>query len=297
MPHIPVLLKKTIDLLEPRPGEVFADGTLGGGGHAWEIISRLSPGGKFLGLDLDGNLLEKAKSRLEKKAEENNLQVELAFINRNFAHLAEILAELGWGRLDGLLLDLGWSSDQLKGKGFSFRADEPLIMRYDDYEEGLTAKRFLNEFSEESIAKVLRKYGEEDYAKEIAGAIVARRKIKPIESTFELAEIIKQARPSLKKKIHPATKTFLAIRVFVNGELESLEKLLNSLPEIMKPNGRVAVISFHSLEDKIVRSKFKELAEKGLVNLANLQPIRPDETEVQKNPRSRSAKLRAVVFR
>lgn len=297
MPHIPVLLKKTIDLLEPRPGEVFADGTLGGGGHAWEIISRLSPGGKFLGLDLDGNLLEKAKSRLEKKAEENNLQAELAFINRNFAHLAEILAELGWGRLDGLLLDLGWSSDQLKGKGFSFRADEPLIMRYDDYEEGLTAKRFLNEFSEESIAKVLRKYGEEDYAKEIAGAIVARRKIKPIESTFELAEIIKQARPSLKKKIHPATKTFLAIRVFVNGELESLEKLLNSLPEIMKPNGRVAVISFHSLEDKIVRSKFKELAEKGLVNLANLQPIRPDETEVQKNPRSRSAKLRAVVFR
>jgi len=297
MPHIPVLLKKTIDLLEPRSGEVFADGTLGGGGHAWEIISRLSPGGKFLGLDLDGNLLEKAKSRLEKKAEENNLQAELAFINRNFAHLAEILAELGWGRLDGLLLDLGWSSDQLKGKGFSFRADEPLIMRYDDYEEGLTAKRFLNEFSEESIAKVLRKYGEEDYAKEIAGAIVARRKIKPIESTFELAEIIKQARPSLKKKIHPATKTFLAIRVFVNGELESLEKLLNSLPEIMKPNGRVAVISFHSLEDKIVRSKFKELAEKGLVNLANLQPIRPDETEVQKNPRSRSAKLRAVVFR
>lgn len=301
MNHIPVLLKEVIEILNPKPGPAcrlpagqagqagnfFIDGTVGSGGHAAEIMKRIGSKGKFLGIDWD----------------ENNLN-SLVSVHGNFADLPKILEERKLGKADGLLLDLGMSSEQLErsGRGFSFLRDEPLIMRYQYLggrtSEILTAAEVINSFSEKELADIFFKYGEERFSRRIARKIIEERRKKRILTTFELVEIIKKAVPKNyeRGRIHPATRTFLALRIFTNQELVNLEKLLNSLGQILKVGGRIAVISFNSLEDRLVKNYFRERAKNGEIEILTKKPIRPTIEEIKQNPRSRSAKLRAAIL-
>lgn len=294
MNHIPVLLKEVIEILNPKPGPAcrqagnfFIDGTVGSGGHAAEIMKRIGPKGKFLGIDWD----------------ENNLN-SLVSVHGNFADLPKILEERKLGKADGLLLDLGMSSEQLErsGRGFSFLRDEPLIMRYQYLggrtSEILTAAEVINSFSEKELADIFFKYGEERFSRRIARKIIEERRKKRILTTFKLVEIIKKAVPKNyeRGRIHPATRTFLALRIFTNQELVNLEKLLNSLGQILKVGGRIAVISFNSLEDRLVKNYFRERAKNGEIEILTKKPIRPTIEEIKQNPRSRSAKLRAAIL-
>ncbi len=294
MYHIPVLLKKVVEILDLKPGDFFIDGTLGSGGHS-EVILKKMNAGKFLGVDLDLESLNLAKKRLTQVLKDK--QIKLVFRNGNFADLTTILKQEKLGKADGLLLDLGFSSIQLQsGKGFSFSGkSEPLLMIYSP--EYTPVKELLKKMNQKELAWVLKIYGEERYAKRIAKAIKERERIKPIETNLELAEVVKLAVPLSyrRRRIHPATKTFLALRIFANRELENLEKVLNNLPEILKPNGRVVVISFNSLEDRIVKNKFRQLAKEEKVKIITKKPVVPDPEEIKFNPRSRSAKLRAAI--
>ena len=294
MYHIPVLLKKVVEILDLKPGDFFIDGTLGSGGHSEVILKKLNAG-KFLGVDLDLESLNLAKKRLTQVLKDK--QIKLVFRNGNFADLTTILKQEKLGKADGLLLDLGFSSIQLQsGKGFSFSGkSEPLLMIYSP--EYTPVKELLKKMNQKELAWVLKIYGEERYAKRIAKAIKERERIKPIETNLELAEVVKLAVPLSyrRRRIHPATKTFLALRIFANRELENLEKVLNNLPEILKPNGRVVVISFNSLEDRIVKNKFRQLAKEEKVKIITKKPVVPDPEEIKFNPRSRSAKLRAAI--
>ena len=291
--HLPVMLEETLRCLAPRPGETMLDGTLGLGGHAAEILSRLSPGGELIGLDRDPEALTLAAKRLDGVGGNYRL------LHGTFDRVGELLKELELssdGAFDGLLLDLGVSSMQLDRaeRGFSFRNDGPLDMRMDPGEEE-SAASWLAQAPVEELARVIRRYGEEPQAGKIARAIDRARRERPITTTAELSSLIEELVPRRGKKIHPATKTFQAIRIVVNRELDCLRDALEKLDRYMKPGGRVVVLSYHSLEDRLVKTVFRDRVREGffISHPDGLQ--RPTQTEVQSNRRSRSARLRAVV--
>ena len=291
--HLPVMLEETLRCLAPRPGETMLDGTLGLGGHAAEILSRLSPGGELMGLDRDPEALALAAKRLDGVGGAYRL------LHGTFDRVGELLKELeisSDGAFDGLLLDLGVSSMQLDRaeRGFSFRNDGPLDMRMDPGEEE-SAASWLAQAPVEEIARVIRRYGEEPQAGKIARAIDRGRRERPITTTTELSSLIEELVPRRGKKIHPATKTFQAIRIVVNRELDCLRDALEKLDRYMKPGGRVVVLSYHSLEDRLVKTVFRDRVREGLFISHPDGLQRPTQTEVQSNPRSRSARLRAVV--
>jgi len=292
--HIPVLKKEVLEMLDPKANENFVDATFGEGGHAISILERTNPEGKLLALEVDPELFEKEKE-LEKK-----FFGRLILRNENFSNLKEIIEKENFKEISGVLFDFGISSWHFEesGRGFTFKRDEPLMMRYDNDLKKLTAADVLNNFSEKEIEKILRKYGQEKFSRKIAKEIVEQREKKKILTTFQLVEVVKRAIPSFeirKRKIYFATKTFLALRIFVNEELENLKEGLKRSLEVMRKGGRVVVISFHSLEDKIVKNFFKEKEKEGLVKILTKKPVVPSNLEVLKNKRSRSAKLRAAI--
>jgi 16S rRNA (cytosine1402-N4)-methyltransferase len=301
--HEPVLLKEVIEYLTVGKNKNYIDCTIGEGGHTMEILKRNGPKGKVLGIEIDPELYKKLKKeKLER----------LILVNDSFSKLKEIVKGENFGPISGILLDLGLSSWHLEksGRGFSFLKDEPLIMRYDwnlaksillrsngVSSKELSAEKIVNEWSEKEIERILKEYGEERFAKRISREIVRARKVKPIETTFQLVEVIKRAVPSFyqHQRIHFATKTFQALRITVNNELENLKIALPQAIEILERGGRLVVISFHSLEDRIVKNFLKEKEREGKIKILTKKPIRPSKEEIRKNPRSRSAKLRAAL--
>lgn len=294
--HIPVLLKETVEILDPNPGEFFIDGTVGGGGHAAMILKRMGLEGRYMAIDLNESSLLRTKRLIKEKMQLPRDRLETYWIRDNFKNLPNILKELDLNKADGLILDLGFSSMELEsGRGFSFKKDEPLIMRYDEDISGLTAARVLSEFDGKRLSEILKKYGEERFADRIASEITKSRREKPIRTTFDLAEVIKRALPSnYNPKSHPALRTFLALRSFINQELKSLESVLDNILKIIKEGGRAAVISFNSLEDRIIKEKFQELISNDEAEVITEDPIMPSEEEIKINPKSRSAKLRGI---
>ena len=302
--HRPVLLDECMEGLAIRPGGIYLDGTLGRAGHSWEIVRRLNAGGRLIGLDRDETALEAARQRLAPYADRVTL------VHSNFSRVAEVLDELGVPAVDGMLFDLGVSSPQLDDaqRGFSYMHDAPLDMRM-DRTAGLTARTVVNEWSYEELRRILYEYGEERYAPAIARRIVAAREEAPIETTGQLVDLIKSAMPpqALREKQHPAKRSFQAIRIAVNDELGSVSRMLQQAIPRLRPGGRLAVISFHSLEDRIVKSELAAAA-KGCVcppsfpvcvcgrqpqvRLVSRKPILPSQREIDENPRARSAKLR-----
>ena len=303
--HRPVLLDECIDGLNIRPDGIYLDGTLGRAGHSREIAKRLTTG-RLICVDRDDAALEAAQTRLA------DWMDRVTLVHSNFDRVGEILDELGLAGIDGMLFDLGVSSPQLDdgARGFSYMNDAPLDMRM-DRSEGLTAADVVNTWSQEELKRILLQYGEERYAPLIAGAIARRREDKPIETTLELVEIIKSAMPgkALREKQHPAKRSFQAIRIAVNDELASVERMIRGAIPRLNQGGRLAVITFHSLEDRIVKTGMAEFA-KGCtcppdfpvcvcgktpdVKLVSRKPILPSEQEIEENPRARSAKLRVA---
>jgi 16S rRNA (cytosine1402-N4)-methyltransferase len=285
--HVPVLLDEVLEVLNPQPGEFFIDGTLGDGGHGFPILKKISPKGIFLGVDWDKNAIEKFESNVKGQASK------VILINDNYKNIPMILKEKKLGKADGLLLDLGFSSVQLEssGRGFSFQKDEPLVMTYSD--DIRPAYRVLSEESEENLKKIIREFGEERFAGRIAKAI---KKNLPILNSGKLAKVVAEAVPPNyeRGRIRPATRTFQALRIFVNQELENLRMFLENVSSILNPGGRLAVISFHSLEDRIVKNHFREMKQGKIAELLTKKPISAKPEEVKNNPRSRSAKLRAL---
>jgi 16S rRNA (cytosine1402-N4)-methyltransferase len=289
--HVPVLLEASLEYLNVRPGGVIVDATLGLGGHSAAIARRLGPTGRLIAFDRDENAMAEAKARLAALTEELGDQMPVVeFVSRPFSAIAEVVKP---GTLDGLLADFGVSSMQLDEahRGFSFRADGPLDMRMDPRSE-LTAQQVVNQADEEDLANLIYEYGEERRSRRIARAIVRAR---PIATTAELARVVSAAAPSMKgDKIHPATRTFQALRIRVNDELGEIQSLLKSAGSLMKPGGRVVMISFHSLEDRLVKDSFKEAQRDGNLESLMKKPVVASEEESLRNPRSRSAKLRAA---
>jgi len=285
--HTPVLLGEVVDLLSPGPGQRFIDATIGPGGHAAAIAERILPGGTLLGVDRDEQALELARERLEP------FQGHLELVQGSFADLADHVAHLGGGLADGVLMDLGVSSVQLDSgiRGFSFAVDGPLDMRLDT-RGGRTASGLLQRSSARELERILREYGQERYARRIAGAIVARRGT--LRRTLELAALVERVVPRRQHRLHPATRTFQALRIAVNDELGELERALATVPQWLAPGGRVAVVSFHSLEDRIVKHTFRDYARAGELEVLTAKPVRPSPAEVARNPRARSARLRAA---
>lgn len=305
--HLSVMPEEVIRFLAPRAGGTYLDGTLGGGGHASLIAERCIPGdGMLIGIDRDREALEAAAERLAEYG------AGIRLLHGNFSEIEAHLAELGIQKLDGFILDLGVSSHQLDsgGRGFSFQQDAPLDMRMDSG-GGDTAADLVNRLQEEELERIIRDFGEERWARRIAAFIVKARDERPILSTMQLVDIVKGAVPKAKweERIHPATRTFQALRIAVNGELESLEKGLKDAIEHLKPGGRGVVISFHSLEDRIVKHIFRDCST-GCICPRNLpvcacgrqpkvriltgRPVMATDAEIAGNPRSRSAKLRAI---
>jgi len=284
--HVPVLLDAVVRWLDPRPGSVIVDGTLGGGGHAQALAEMVGANGLVIGVDRDPDAIEKCQEKFR------DIPVRLA--QANFCDLPEVLEQLDIRTIDSVVLDLGLSSDQLAddGRGFSFSAEGPLDLRFDPM-SGEPARRLVNRLSAEHLADLIFHYGEERYSRQIARAIVQRRRDKPIETSRELAELIRRSvpRPPRGERIDPATRTFQALRIAVNEELKSLEIALRRIPGCLRPGGRMAVISFHSLEDRRVKEAFR--GDPRLKNLT-MKPIRPEDDEIERNPRSRSAKLRVA---
>jgi 16S rRNA (cytosine1402-N4)-methyltransferase len=292
MSHIPVLLNEVVDELKPCPGEFMIDGTADGGGHAHVLADKIGPTGKLLALDWDFQMAEKLKSKFQGRAE-------VMVRQGNYADLEEIMAQENLPKADGLLLDLGFSSEQLEGtgRGFSFMEDEPLLMTYDDSRE--SAKSILRRLNEKELADAIYAFSEERRSRRIAKAIKEHlRARKPLETTFQLKEVIERAIPVFyeRGRIHPATRTFQALRILVNGELDNLSKILSSIPAILNPGARVAIISFHSLEDRIVKNAFREMEKKNIAAILTKKPITASKDEIKTNPRSRSAKLRAITL-
>jgi len=301
MQHIPVLYQEVLDLLKPVPGGLYLDGTLGAGGHARGVLKASSPDGKVVGLDRDPHALEIAKQNLAEFGER------VIYINDSYRNFQSHLNNLNWQCVDGILLDLGISSMQLAKpeRGFSFREDGPLDMRFDP-DQPLTAADLVNELTREELAEILFTYGEEKLARKIADAIIANR---PLVGTKDLAEIVKKVARNPKSKIHPATRTFQALRIAVNQELDALEAFLPEALESLNAGGRLAIIAFHSLEDRIVKRFFRlesrdcicppqvpicVCGHKARLKELTRRPIRPEESEINRNPRARSAKLRVA---
>ena len=301
--HVSVLLEECLEGLAIDPAGVYVDGTLGGAGHSSQIVKRLTTG-RLIGIDRDTNALRAAGKRLEPYKDQVTL------VHSNFCEMTRALADLSISGVDGILLDLGVSSPQLDDaqRGFSYMADAPLDMRMNP-EDSLTAYTVVNTWSQDELKRILFDYGEERYAPRIAGAICRYRENKPIETTLELVDVIRSAMPpqALREKQHPAKRSFQAIRIAVNDELASVEKAMKAAIPLLNPGGRLAVITFHSLEDRIVKNAMAEAAKgctcppefpvcvcgkKPQVKLISRKPIVATEEELERNPRSRSAKLR-----
>lgn len=302
--HVPVLYQETISLLAPRPGGRYIDATVNGGGHAEGILERSSPDGRLLGIDADPEAVVAAQRRLERFGDR------VVLVNENFANLEQVALGLGFVPVQGVLFDLGLSSIQLAAahRGFSFAVVGPLDMRFSPAER-LTAADIVRTYSEEQLTKLIREYGEEPRARAVARAIVAERQRAPIVTTARLAEIIASVVPRRRGGIHPATRTFQALRIAVNRELEMLVAGLRQALEVLAPGGRLAVIGFHSLEDRIVKRFFAEesracICPPGLpacvcqhkprLEILTKKPIVPSAEEIDRNPRSRSARLRVA---
>jgi 16S rRNA (cytosine1402-N4)-methyltransferase len=289
--HVPVLLDESLQYLNVRPGGVIVDATLGLAGHSSAIARRLGPTGRLICFDRDPEAMAKAKARLEEVAAELGSEMpQVTFEPRAFSEAADAIAP---NSLDGLLADFGVSSLQLDEahRGFSFRSDGPLDMRMDT-RSGETAEQVVNQEDENELADLIYEFGEERRSRRIARAIVRAR---PITTTAELAQIVAAAAPSMKgDKIHPATRTFQALRIRVNNELGEIQSLLKSAPSLLKPGGRLVLISFHSLEDRLVKDAFRDAARDKVYEVLTKKPVVASEQEELRNPRSRSAKLRAA---
>lgn len=302
--HISVLLNETIESLDIKPDGVYVDGTLGGGGHSLEICKRLGTHGRLIGIDQDMDAIKAAGERLRDYSDK------VTIVHSNYQDMDSVLRELGISGVDGIVLDLGVSSYQLDNaeRGFTYREDTPLDMRMDQT-QSMTARDIVNEYSEQELFRVIRDYGEDSFAKNIAKHIVRARADKPIETTGELNEIIRAAIPAKVRQNggHPSKKTFQAIRIELNRELEVLEQSLDKMIELLNPKGRLAVITFHSLEDRIVKNIFRKnmnpcicppefpVCTCGRVPTGRVitrKPILPDEDEIQNNKRAKSSKLR-----
>jgi 16S rRNA (cytosine1402-N4)-methyltransferase len=287
-PHTSVLLEPMLDLLRPRPGVGFRalDCTVGGGGHSFMVLERSSPDGRLIGLDADPHAIELAETRLAP------FQGRFELLNRNFSELEHLDLE----PFDAVLMDLGLSSMQLdsSGRGFSLRADEPLDMRFDPTGDVETAADLLNSMSAAELERILRDYGEEPRARRVARSIEYRRAQRPFTTTGDLVAAVTAALGPARGRIHPATRTFQALRIAVNDELGALETGLDAAVQLLKPGGRLAVISFHSLEDRIVKWRFRARADEGVLEVLTRKPLTAAEEEVKTNPRARSAKLRVA---
>ncbi|MCD6094306.1 16S rRNA (cytosine(1402)-N(4))-methyltransferase RsmH [bacterium] len=289
--HIPVLQKEVLEYLSPKPNENFIDATIGEGGHTLGILRKNKPKGKVLGIEIDPQMYQRLKTQMKKFLKR------LILVNDSYVNLKEIVKRYRF-KANGILFDLGMSSWHIEesGRGFTFQKDERLDMRYDP-KNYLTAEKIVNRYKKREIERILREYGGERFAKRIAKKICERRKIEPIKTTFQLKEIIKRAFPRKYKwgRIHYATRTFQALRIAVNNELENLRKALPQAFEILEPKGKLVVISFHSGEDKIVKEFLKEKAKEGNLQILTKKPVRPTPQEIKVNPRSRSARLRAGI--
>ena len=302
--HKSVLLYETVDELNIKPDGIYVDGTLGGGGHSYEIAGRLSEGGRLIGIDQDEDAIKAASKRLEPYMDR------VTIVRNNYCNMDKVLDELGIDKVDGIMLDLGVSSYQLDAadRGFTYNVDTALDMRMDQRQE-ITAKDIVNEYSEFDLYRIIRDYGEDRFAKNIAKHIVAARQEKPIETTFELNDIIKAAIPMKVRATggHPSKRTYQAIRIELNKELEVLENYIDMMIDRLKPEGRLCIITFHSLEDRIVKTRFRNnenpctcppsfpacvcgKVPKGRV--ITRKPVVPTDEEINENSRSKSSKLR-----
>lgn len=302
--HKSVLLRETVDSLNIRPDGIYVDGTLGGGGHAFEVLKRLGPEGRLIGIDQDADAIKAATERLEPMKER------VTIVRNNYRNIREVLESLGISKVDGIYLDLGVSSYQLDTaeRGFTYRENAPLDMRMDQRNEK-TAADIVNEYGEMDLYRVIRDYGEDRFAKNIAKHIVREREKSRIETTDQLVEIIKAAIPAKIRAEggHPAKRTFQAIRIELNKELEVLNESIDTMIRLLTPGGRLSIITFHSLEDRIVKNRFRTnenpcicppdfpicvCGRKSMGKVITRKPILPDETEMEENKRSKSSKLR-----
>lgn len=302
--HKSVLLKETIDNLNVRPGGIYVDGTLGGGGHSFEILKRLGGNGKLIGIDRDSDAINAAAERLKEFGSA------AIIVRDNYSNMADVVKSLGINGVDGIVLDLGVSSYQLDtvSRGFTYKADAPLDMRMDDRQK-LTAQDIVNDYSENEIYRIIRDYGEDKFAKNIAKHIVNARKNERITTTGQLSDIIKAAIPARVRMAggHPAKKTFQAIRIELNSELDVLTKSIDTMIDLLNDKGRICIITFHSLEDRIVKNGFKRnenpctcppdfpvcvCGKKAKGKIITRKPIVPSEQELNQNKRAKSSKLR-----
>ncbi len=301
--HYPVLLHESLDALAVKESNTVVDATLGGLGHSTALLTQLGSEGTFIGLDVDGEVITRAEEVFKKSSSATHTGTHPVthVVKENFRNLDRVLTELNISAVDAFLFDLGFSSIQLEssGRGISFQKEEPLLMTLTDTpkEGSVTAQQIVNEWSEEHITTILRGYGEEQFAKRIAQALVEKREVSPIQTTSQLKEIVEEAVPSWyrRQRIHPATKTFQALRIAVNDEIEAITEALEKAFSFLKPQGRIAVITFHSIEDRRVKRVFQEWQKSGRGEMKPRKPIRPTREEIRENPRSRSAKLRVFI--
>ena len=305
--HTPAMLKEVISCLNCRPGKTYVDGTLGGSGHAGAICDKIAPGGVFIGIDQDIDAIKHAKATLQ------NYDLQIHILHGNFIRLPEFLSQLGINKVDGILLDLGLSQNQLErsGRGFSFKKDEPLDMRM-DIRSPQTAEHLVNKLALEDLQTIFKDYGEERWAKRIAGNLVGIRQKKKIRTSKQLAQIVSDSIPrgvTAKQKIHPATRVFMALRIAVNQELDNLKEFMEYAMDYLNPGGRLCVLSFHSLEDRIVKQRLKTLekgctcpprlpqcvcGQKPQIRILTKKVVRPTDAEIAANPMARSTRLRAA---
>lgn len=307
--HKSVLLEETIENLNIKPDGIYVDGTLGGGGHSYHIAEKLSSNGRLIGIDQDADAIAAATKRLEPFSDR------VTIVRNNYCNFEQVLKELSIDKVDGIVLDLGVSSYQLDTaeRGFTYKTDAPLDMRMDQRQQ-LTAKDIVNTYSEFDLYRIIRDYGEDRFAKNIARHIVSARQIKPIETTFELNEVIKAAIPMKVRAVggHPAKKTFQAIRIELNHELDVLEDSIDTMIDHLNDKGRICIITFHSLEDRIVKTRFRNCenpctcppdfpvcvcGKKSKGKVITRKPIVPSEEELEENKRSKSSKLRVFERR
>jgi len=288
--HLPVLIEQVIEFLDPHPDGIYVDCTLGGAGHALKILERSSPTGRLIGIDRDGEAIEEAHIRLKP------YEARTTLIHGNFSDLRDILRELNISKVEGIVMDLGVSYQQLidEKRGFSFQSEGPLDMRMDRTQRE-TASKLINTLSGEELEGILRRYGEGRWGRKIAKAIVRHRQKTPIVTTTQLRDIISSAVLKPPRRIHPATKAFQAIRIAVNDELNNLEKAIRDGIPLLRSGGRLCILSFHSLEDRIVKESFRQYEKlTGLITIITKKPIAPSKGEISENPRARSAKLRVA---
>jgi 16S rRNA (cytosine1402-N4)-methyltransferase len=292
MLHIPVLLQEVTQVLNVTPGAFIIDGTLGGGGYTKTIAEQMEHSGTILATDLDAKMIERARDTIEQG---DCGGVEIRFKNENFRFVRRTMIDESLPEANGLVLDLGFASDQLEGgRGLSFQRDEPLEMTFSD--ATTPVHELLRIWTEEQLEKIIRNFGEERYARQIARAIKEQEKREPIMTSGQLQKVIASAVPKNYEhgRINPATRTFQALRIAANQELESLKDIITQLTDIVKPGGRVVIVSFHSLEDRIVKQGFNNLANEGRARILTKTPVTASEGEIKNNPRARSAKMRAI---